>query len=226
MNARARTAALLALGTVLAVAPAGPAFGHAELMKSTPRVSQALHRVPRVVQLRFDEPVSVPHDAVQALAADGRDMVVALSSGTTALVQARLKPRLPAGKYTVRWHVVADDGHVIRGSYRFKVRHGAMASSGAPMSATPPAAPNGTGRATTTILLVAALGALALALLSLAAIRRHGAVASPAKKVVAVDVGLIAVAGFCALALIGVIAANQAGDETAGKQQVTAAHGR
>ena len=227
MSARGRTGSLFALAAALAVAPAGPAFGHAELMKSSPRAHQALHGLPHVVQLRFDEPVSVPKRAVQALAADGRDMVVSQSTGTTALVQARLRPRLAAGKYTVRWHVVADDGHVVHGSYRFKVRRGASDSERAAMGAPAAAATDGTERSTTTILLVAALGAVALALLSLAAVRRKAAVtAGTTRKVVAVDIGLIAVAAFCALALIGVIAANQAGDESAGRQQVTAAHGR
>jgi len=225
MSARARTAALLALAAVMAIAPAGPAFGHAELVKSTPRAHRALHDIPRVVRLRFDEPVSVPRGAVQALAPDGRDMVAALSTGTTALVQARLRPKLAAGKYTVRWHVVADDGHVVHGSFRFKIRPGASRMSEASMRAPRVARANGTGRSTTTILLVAGLGALALALLSLAGVRRQGRVASETKGVVAVDIGLIAVAGFCALALIGVIAANQAGDESTATQQVTSAHG-
>ena len=226
MSARARTAALVALAAALAVAPAGPAFGHAELVKSAPRAHRALHRIPRAVQLRFDEPVSVPRHAVQALAADGHDVVAAVSTGTTALVQARLRPKLAAGKYTVRWHVVADDGHVVHGSFRFKIRPGASRMTEASMSAPRVATASGTGRSTTTILLVAALGALALALLSLAAVRRQGRAASEAKAVVAVDIGLIAVAGFCALALIGVIAANQAGDESTGTQQATSAHGR
>jgi methionine-rich copper-binding protein CopC len=218
MTGGTRRTSLLALTALLTLAPAGSAFGHAELMRATPHASQALHRSPSAVELRFSEPVSVPRGAVHALAAGGRDVVAGLTTGTTLVVQARLAPKLHPGKYTVRWHVVADDGHVVRGSYRFKVRRGAAAGGSAPASAAQAMAPDGTSRATTTILLVAALGALALALLSLVAIRRQagGAPARETRRVVAVDVGLIAVAGFCALSLIGVVAANQSGAEGAG----------
>ena len=53
-----RTLQLVSLTALLALVPAGSAFAHAKLMRSTPGASQALHRVPSVVVLRFDEPVS------------------------------------------------------------------------------------------------------------------------------------------------------------------------
>src|SRR5207302_4871492 len=112
------------------------------------------------------------------------------------------------GRYRVQWHVVADDGHVVQGTYRFKVRHGAAGSAAAPAEPRVMAHAS-TGRATTTILLIAALGAAALALLSLVAVRRPVPQAVPvARRGIALDLGLIAVGAFCALSLIGVIAAN------------------
>jgi len=210
MSRRAAIASVLALA---ALAGAGPAYGHAELMRTSPRASQALDHSPGLLRLRFDEPVSVPRDGVRAIAADGLDVVAGVTSGTTAVVEAELPSRLAAGKYTVRWHVVADDGHVLHGSYRFKVRRGARAAARAHAGAATARPANGTSRATTTILLVAALGAAALALLSFGAVRRQGVRHPEARRAVRIDIALIAVGAFCALALIGVVAANQAGDE-------------
>ena len=225
MNRQIRTASLLALTALLTLGLAGPAFGHAKLMQAVPRASQALHRMPRTVVLRFDEPVSVPSDGIRANAADGRNLVRSLTTGTTALVEAQLPAKLRPGKYTVRWHVVADDGHVVRGTYRFKVRPDAVAGAASAMRAPAATAPARTAGATTTILLVATLGALALALLSLVAVRRRATTVEPGssepRSKVALDIALIAVVGFCGLSLVGVIAGNHAGDKSAGGQQIS-----
>jgi len=36
-------------------------------------------------------------------------------------VSVQLTPALPAGAYVVQWRCIADDGHVMRGDFRFEV---------------------------------------------------------------------------------------------------------
>jgi copper transport protein len=212
----------LAVATVLAaLVPAASASAHAMLMRAAPRASQALSAAPGGVALRFDEPVSVPRNAVRVIGADNRDVATDIPvSGMAAVVRARVPRRLAAGKYTVRWHVVADDGHPVSGSYRFKVRPGAGTASAAMPSMGGAGHTGGGAPPTQTILLIAALAAIAI--VALRGSPLGGREAGEVRAAVTVDAALIAVGAFCALALIGVVAANQDSGGGGGEQVAAA----
>jgi copper transport protein len=211
----------LAVATVLAaLVPAAPASAHAMLMRSVPRASAALDAAPGGVALRFDEPVSVPAHAIRVIGSDNRDVATDIpASGMAAVVRARVPRRLAAGKYTVRWHVVADDGHPVSGAYRFKVRPGAGMASAA-MPSMGGGHTGGGAPPTQTILLIAALAAIAI--VALRGSPLGGREAGEVRAAVTVDAALIAVGAFCALALIGVVAANQDSGGGGGEQVAAA----
>jgi copper transport protein len=114
-------AAILA---ALALPPA--AFAHATLEQTQPSFRERLERAPARVVLRFDQTVEAFPSSIEVRTAGGR-----LVSGTARTraedahsVQAPLR-RLPKGPYTVRWHVLSSDGHVVSGVYTFGVRYDA-----------------------------------------------------------------------------------------------------
>lgn len=106
---------------------ASGAYAHPKLLSATPAANATVAK-PKRVELRFSEklmPAFSKADLTMAampgmaamkmpgtakLAADGRTLVVT-PKGT-----------LPAGRYTVDWHVVSTDTHKVAGSYAFAVK--------------------------------------------------------------------------------------------------------
>ena len=107
-------AALLAL-----VFPAS-AWAHANLSSTSPNYRQRLQATPRAVVLRFDQSVQVEPNGIEVKNEFGK-----LVSGTThaadSVVSVPLR-KLARGPYTVRWHVLSEDGHVVSGVFTFGVR--------------------------------------------------------------------------------------------------------
>jgi copper transport protein len=108
-----------ALFTVLValVAPAA-ASAHATLKSEYPGFQQRLAAGPRVVRLSFDQYVKLP--TIEVLDTNGVNHAApAVVRGLD--VTARVRD-LPRGAYTVRWHALSSDGHVVSGVWTFGVR--------------------------------------------------------------------------------------------------------
>jgi copper transport protein len=117
---RLAAAAGLAAAAALTV-PAG-AFAHATLERESPAFRERVETAPRALRLSFSESVDPVALSVRVYTARGR----VVSRGSRLLdgdrvVQTRLRP-LRRGAYTVRWQVLASDGHVTSGVYTFGVR--------------------------------------------------------------------------------------------------------
>lgn len=97
---------------------AGPAFAHAVLISANPTEGSVLERAPRMVQLRFNEPVEAL--ALRMIDAHGevRDLS-AMSQG--AQVEAALPDDLPEGTQVLSYRVVSLDGHPIGASLSFSI---------------------------------------------------------------------------------------------------------
>jgi copper transport protein len=113
-----------AAGVVAAAALAVPAgaFAHATLERESPAFRQRVETAPRVLRLDFSESVDRVALSVHVYTARGR--VVSRRSrllDNGRIVQTQLRP-LARGAYTVRWQVLASDGHVTSGVYTFGVR--------------------------------------------------------------------------------------------------------
>ncbi len=137
-----------------ALAFPGAAFGHAALTHASPAFQQRLPDGPARVVLRFDQDVKVSPSSIEVWTAAGKPVSRAAASDGPSAVSAPLR-RLPRGVYTVRWHALSADGHVVSGVFTFGIR----------ANAPPPTEAYGAGGPTTAEHVVRWLYFLALALL-------------------------------------------------------------
>ena len=108
------------VGVVTALALPAQAFAHANLDSTSPRYQQRLRIAPRVVVLRFDQSVKAEPNSIQVKNRFGKTLSgTARATGETVTVPLR---QLPRGPYTVRWHVLSEDGHVVSGVFTLGVR--------------------------------------------------------------------------------------------------------
>jgi methionine-rich copper-binding protein CopC len=136
---RRLTAALLLSGIAL-VASATPAFAHAELVASTPAGNASLATAPARIELTFNEPVTLPENPLEVVGPGNVTWQVGTPRVAGAEVSAPVTASGPAGRYTVVYHVVSDDGDTVSGSVAFTMTTGATAEAAAPApaSAQPP----------------------------------------------------------------------------------------
>src|SRR5262249_38223047 len=142
--------------SLVALALPASAFAHASLQHTYPKFRQRVEISPSHVSLRFDQSVKALPNAIEVYSSHG-DVVSlpAHNAKNPHYVVATLRRALPTNAYTVRWHVISGDGHVISGVYTFGVR----------MAAPPPTEAYGASGPTTTEDAVRWLYFLALALL-------------------------------------------------------------
>jgi copper transport protein len=118
-----RALLLAAIGALLAPAQA---FAHATLERTSPGFRERLERAPAQVRLEFDQGVKAFPDAIRVLDSNGKVFSgAARSSGVGGSVVTVPVRHLPRGFYTVRWHALSADGHVVSGVYTFGVRFAA-----------------------------------------------------------------------------------------------------
>jgi copper transport protein len=113
-----RRVLLIAAGAALLFP--GTAFAHATLEKASPGFRERLSTSPRTVVLRFDQYVKAVPGSISVYSSTGGVGVTRVWSDGRYLKAAL--PRLPKGPYTLRWHALSGDGHVVSGVYTFGVR--------------------------------------------------------------------------------------------------------
>jgi len=117
---RRRAALALAVGAALAFPSA--AFAHASLIHESPGFEQRVAVAPTTVRLVFDQQVKPLPNSIEVYTATGKIVSgAARSDRDTHDVVVALK-RLVKGAYTIRWHVISADGHVVSGVYTFGLR--------------------------------------------------------------------------------------------------------
>jgi copper transport protein len=112
----------LAVCFLVALVVPASAFAHASVRSTEPSYRQRLEQAPRTVSVTFDQGVNAFTDSIVVRNANGTIYSRVTRSGSdphTMLV--RLRP-LPKGAYTVRWHALSSDGHVVSGIWTFGVR--------------------------------------------------------------------------------------------------------
>src|SRR2546429_7490846 len=108
------------VGIVAALVFPASAFAHANLDGTSPNYRQRLQSAPRAIVLHFDQSVQAEPDALGGKNEFGKTLSASASAhGQTVRVPLK---RLPRGPYTVRWHVLSEDGHVVSGVFTFGVR--------------------------------------------------------------------------------------------------------
>ena len=101
--------------------PAG-AFAHASLVRESPTFRERFASSPREVLLRFDQSVTAFSNSIVVLTPDGKNLVTSVRAVPAKRAIVAHLPVLPRGPYTVRWHAMSNDGHVVSGVYTFGVR--------------------------------------------------------------------------------------------------------
>jgi len=105
------------------VAASGPAFAHAFLDSALPRVGSTISAPPAEVVLTFTQGVEPDFSRIEVQDASG----ARVDSGAPHTAQgdpekfAVALKKLPAGIYTVIWHVTSVDTHKTQGKFQFTV---------------------------------------------------------------------------------------------------------
>jgi copper transport protein len=105
------------------------AFAHGKLKASSPGAGAHLGIIPRELRLDFTEVPDLTFSRVSLIGPGGAAVALgALSYAQDShrAVVAAIDVSLAAGTYTVRWQLAGDDGHPVRGDFRFTVAPGAM----------------------------------------------------------------------------------------------------
>ena len=106
---------------VLLLAPASPAAAHSLLLDSSPAPSATVPPPSRLA-LRFNNRIEKALSRLRLVDARGaaRLLTVLAGAGKVDHLEATLPPLAP-GVWRVEWQVLSTDGHVVRGSFSFRV---------------------------------------------------------------------------------------------------------
>src|SRR5438876_9222429 len=120
MNVRTiRAAAIAAIAAPLLFAGLS-AEAHAHLVKAEP-AENATVAAPKTISLQFSEKLEGKFSGAELMKAN-RSAVPVNSKASAKTITARPMAALTPGGYMVMWHVVAADGHKMKGQYNFTVK--------------------------------------------------------------------------------------------------------
>jgi copper resistance protein C len=113
----------LAAAVAAAVALAsGAAHAHARLTASSPAAGDTVKTGLTEIALTFNETLEPALSTVEL--GDAQNKTLVSTKGTQACDGENCKmtvPPLAAGDYTVKYHVLSADGHVVKGAFSFHV---------------------------------------------------------------------------------------------------------
>lgn len=148
LRAASRLAAVTAVTTALVgagMASTGPAWAHAARIASDPAENAELAQAPARVSATFNEPMQAQFAAMTVIGPDSAQWSEGAPAVDGAVISVGVRTGGPAGEYTVNYRATSADGHVVSGSWSYRVTAGAPAAPTAPAAApTAPAAPAST----------------------------------------------------------------------------------
>jgi copper transport protein len=113
----------LFVGLLVALAFPSAAWAHATLERTWPSIRGRVATAPKTVRLNFDQGVKPLSNSIIVYTASGRVVSGTARNGASAHDVVVPVGQLLKGPYTVRWHVISGDGHVISGVFTFGVRY-------------------------------------------------------------------------------------------------------
>jgi methionine-rich copper-binding protein CopC len=110
------------LATIVVLVSTAPAGAHSLLLRSTPAANSVVSVSPPYIALRFNNRIERRLSRVQLVDERGRVAVAPITAdeGTAESLRAVVPPLLP-GAWRVEWQVFSVDGHVVSGSYGFRL---------------------------------------------------------------------------------------------------------
>jgi len=135
---------VLALGALIAWAE--PAFAHDKFVGSSPTDKATVQTVPSRVTIRFEEPPGTGFSGITVTGPDGKNIGIGVAKIIGSTLTIPVKKTTIHGLFTVRYHIISDDGHPVSGILHFTVgaKKKPAASSQAAQPAAVPAAKTGT----------------------------------------------------------------------------------
>jgi copper resistance protein C len=112
---------LLATMTLTATLNAQVAFAHATRVSTEPADNAVLTTGPERVSATFNERLQTTFAAMTVVGPDGNVWSTGGPAVQGAVVGIGLRPLGPAGTYTVNYRVTSADGHVVSGSWSFRL---------------------------------------------------------------------------------------------------------
>jgi methionine-rich copper-binding protein CopC len=112
---------LLAAMIVTATLTAQVAFAHATRLSSEPADNAVLTTGPGQVNATFNERLQTTFAAMTVVGPDGNVWSTGEPTVQGAVISIGLRPLGPAGTYTVNYRVTSADGHVVSGSWSFRL---------------------------------------------------------------------------------------------------------
>jgi methionine-rich copper-binding protein CopC len=103
---------------------AASVFGHSSLERSEPKDGQILKVAPSEIRMWFTEPIKVGLSTFAVRNAAGKQIDqrdLRADEKQPGLVRLSLPSDLLSGSYKVSWSAVAQDLHVAKGSFSFRV---------------------------------------------------------------------------------------------------------
>lgn len=130
------TAALLMAG---AGVNGGLAWAHATLIATDPAADGEVATAPATVSATFNEPMQPQFAAMTVVGPDGAQWGDGDPVVDGPVISVGVRSGAPAGDFTVNYRATSADGHVVSGSWTFRVTTGAPAPPSDPTQA--PASP-------------------------------------------------------------------------------------
>ena len=126
MTRSRRTAITFALSLVGLASAAVPshAMRHLKLSRSTPAADTTVTSPPDAIRLWLSEPTNAKVSRITLVSEKGLAIRLgALTRGADndAPLMAPIPTPLPVGRYTVKWKAMSNDGHVVNGTFAFRV---------------------------------------------------------------------------------------------------------
>jgi copper resistance protein C len=112
-------ASALALG--LAVMSPIAADAHAVVVKAQPALDQQVPTGPLTIRLEFNSRIDKQRSKLELTAPDGAKTEIPVGQDGAPNVVTATSANLAAGAYSLRWQVLAVDGHITRGDIPFTV---------------------------------------------------------------------------------------------------------
>ncbi|MCH9666856.1 MAG: copper resistance protein CopC [Actinomycetia bacterium] len=120
-----------------ALAYAGAAYAHAALIASDPVENAVLTEQPRRVSATFNEPMQAQFAAMTVIGPGGNTWSDEEPEVDGAVISVGVRPGGPSGDYTVNYRATSADGHVVSGSWSYRLDSAAPGSGGPAVPAAP-----------------------------------------------------------------------------------------
>lgn len=134
---RPAIAALVAAMLAIATMGAPVAAAHAARVATDPADNAVLAAGPQRVSATFNEQLQTTFAAMTVVGPDGNVWSTGDPTVRGAVVAVDLRPLGPAGAYTVNYRVTSADGHVVSGSWSFRLTVPGTGTPGPPAAGAP-----------------------------------------------------------------------------------------